>query len=188
MELKNLPERYNGYQVEDLLMVWQEIRSKEGTKAPREKIKTMHNFLREYNLGLFAVVRKQSEVVNNHQKMNHAKTIHDENEKLINMKVGYKKAIEILFTEYEKLKSQNSNQDDIKSIREGIEYLCYPFREDLTKVIRSPLHDSDNDSLHLDKADRSTPEKEDAFLENMAELSKRDLEVTLYALDILKRL
>jgi len=104
------------------------------------------------------------------------------------MKVGYKKAIEILFTEYEKLKSANGHPDDLKSIREGIEYLCYPFREDLTKDIRSPLQDPDDDSLNLVKADRSTPEQEKAFWQNMAELSKKNIEVTLYALETLKKI
>ena len=51
--IKNLPETYKGYQVEELFSVWQEIRSKAGTAAPREEIKTMSTFLRDYGLGLF---------------------------------------------------------------------------------------------------------------------------------------
>ena len=57
MELKILPETFEGCQAEELLKVWQEIKSKEGTNAPREKIKTMGNFLREYKLGLFGVAK-----------------------------------------------------------------------------------------------------------------------------------
>ena len=178
MELKILPETYKGYPTDDLLKVWQEINSKEGTNAPREKIKIMSTFLREYKLGLFSLVKNPDPVLSAPQKKNPAKNIPDENPGPVNMKVGYKKAIEILFAEYEKLKSENGNPDDIKSIREGIEYLCYPFREDLTKDIRSPIQDPDG-NLYLDKADRSTPEQEETFWQNMTELSKKHIEVTL---------
>ena len=104
------------------------------------------------------------------------------------MRIGYKKALEVLFDEYNKLKSENGDPDDIRSIREGIEYLCYPFREDLNEDVRSPLQDPQDDSLHILKADRSTPEKEKAFHERMSELSRRSLDVKLYALDVLKQL
>ena len=103
------------------------------------------------------------------------------------MKTGYKKAIEVLFTEYEKLKSENADPDDIKSIREGIEYLCYPFREDLTENIRSPIQDPDV-NLYLDKADRSTQEQEKIFWQNMTGLSQKNIETTLYAIETLKKL
>ncbi|MBU0993404.1 MAG: hypothetical protein KJ737_12995 [Proteobacteria bacterium] len=103
------------------------------------------------------------------------------------MKVGYKKAIEVLYNEYKRLQAENGNPEEIKGIREGIEYLCYPFKEDLTEDIRSPLQDP-NDPLYLDKADRSTPAKEKAFWEKMTTLSRKNIDVALYALDILKKL
>jgi hypothetical protein len=104
------------------------------------------------------------------------------------MKVGYKKAIEILFEEYQKQKATNGDPEEIQSIREGIEYLCYPFREDLSEDIRSPLQDPEDDSLNPMKADRSTPDKAWEFFERMSELSGRGLGVKLYALEILKKL
>lgn len=104
------------------------------------------------------------------------------------MKVGYRKAIEILFEEYQRQKAANGDPEEIQSIREGIEYLCYPFREDLSEDIRSPLQDPEDDSLNLLKADRSTSDKAWGFLERMSELSRRDLQVALYALKVLKQL
>jgi hypothetical protein len=103
------------------------------------------------------------------------------------MKAGYKKAIEVLFKEYKRRQAESWNPEEVRSVREGIEYLCYPFREDLAEDIRSPLKSPDDD-LSLDKADRSTPEKEKAFWENMSELSRRNTELALYALDVLSGL
>lgn len=104
------------------------------------------------------------------------------------MKVGYKKAIEVLYNEYKRLQAENGNPEEIKSIREGIEYLCYPYREDLTEDIRSPLQDPNDDSLNILRADRSTPEKDLAFHRRISELSRRDHLVSEYALDVLKKL
>lgn len=37
MQKQNLPEKYKGYMTEDLLKVWEEIKTTEGTKAPEKK-------------------------------------------------------------------------------------------------------------------------------------------------------
>ena len=52
MEFENLPKTYEGYQTEELLKVWEEIKTKEGTKAPVEKIQAMRRLLREFKLGV----------------------------------------------------------------------------------------------------------------------------------------
>ena len=59
------------------------------------------------------------------------------------MKIGYHHALKILLQEYKNLITEidSDSQEKAKSIREGIEYLCYPFREDLSKFVRSPLRD-----------------------------------------------
>ena len=103
------------------------------------------------------------------------------------MKTGYRKAIEVLFLEYQRLVSENGNEEDIKSIREGIEYLCYPYRDDLSEDTRSLIQDPESD-LYLDKADRSTPEKDKAFWEEMTRASQKHLDIALYALEVLKKL
>ena len=63
-------------------------------------------------------------------------------------KVGYKHAIQSLFDEYERLVKENPSDPEtiekMKSIREGIEYLCYPFREGLISQPISPTQDEDN--------------------------------------------
>ena len=101
------------------------------------------------------------------------------------MKIGYKKAIETLYVEYVRLKANQGDPEAVQSIREGIEYLCEPFREDLSENIRSPLQDP---QFTLDQRDRSTPEKEAAFWEHMAVHSERDMELTRYSLEILRKL
>lgn len=58
MHAKNLPVTYKGYLTEELLKTWEEIRSPEGTRAPREVIAAMNELLREYDLGLFGVLEK----------------------------------------------------------------------------------------------------------------------------------
>ncbi|WP_157470067.1 hypothetical protein [Desulfobulbus elongatus] len=50
MKAKNLPEKYEGYNVPDLLNILKELQSKEGTTAPREMITTMGKFVKEYRL------------------------------------------------------------------------------------------------------------------------------------------
>ena len=61
MKSKNSPRIYDGYQTGELLRVWEEIRSKDGTKAPREMIKAMSGFLREYHLALFDAAKNEGE-------------------------------------------------------------------------------------------------------------------------------
>jgi hypothetical protein len=55
------------------------------------------------------------------------------------MKLGYKHAIEVLLEHYYSLKRDKADPEQIQQIKEGIEYLCYPWREDLTEEVRSPL-------------------------------------------------
>lgn len=47
------PETYKGFATRDLLQTWGEIKG-EGTKAPKEMIRAMGDFLREYKLGVHA--------------------------------------------------------------------------------------------------------------------------------------
>jgi hypothetical protein len=37
------------------------------------------------------------------------------------------------------LKRVRADPEQIQQIKEGIEYLCYPWREDRTETVRSPL-------------------------------------------------
>lgn len=60
MENKNLPESYKGYSTEDLLKTLAEIRSKKGTSAAREKILALSQMVREYDLGVFSKMDKES--------------------------------------------------------------------------------------------------------------------------------
>ena len=48
--MKNLPKKYEGYNVPELLKVLKELQSKEGTTAPREMIISMGKFVKEYRL------------------------------------------------------------------------------------------------------------------------------------------
>jgi hypothetical protein len=54
-------------------------------------------------------------------------------------KVGYIYAIKALFDEYKRLNETKGDSEQIQSLREGIEYLCYPFRDDV-EVMTSPLY------------------------------------------------
>ena len=89
------------------------------------------------------------------------------------MKTGYKHAIEVLFDHYQVLKNKNEDTDLIQQIKEGIEYLCYPWREDLTEQVKSPLIEDD----------------ETGFLENDEELFRRGdihVEMSAYVWKVLK--
>ncbi|HAO20773.1 MAG: hypothetical protein BWK80_51540 [Desulfobacteraceae bacterium IS3] len=103
------------------------------------------------------------------------------------MKAGYNRAIQILFDEYKRLKDNHEREEILQSIREGIEYLCYPFREDLTEDISSPLQSDDPELTPL-KTDLSTVEKSIAFDRKMSELSSRHIQNQSVALNILERL
>ena len=56
MESNNLPETYKGYKTKDLLQVWEEIKSPGGTKASEEMILVMDGMLKDFKLGIFAVM------------------------------------------------------------------------------------------------------------------------------------
>ncbi len=87
-------------------------------------------------------------------------------------KVGYKHAIELLFNEYKALLEQNSeDKERLQSIREGIDYLCFPFREDvpMEDLPISPLQDEENpitfENLHS-VDDRIFEEMSEKFIIN----------------------
>ena len=60
MESNNLPETYKGYKTKDLLKVWEEIKAPGGTKAQKEMIKAMSSMLREYRIGIFSIISKET--------------------------------------------------------------------------------------------------------------------------------
>ncbi len=53
MQNKNFPKTYNGFYTDDILRTWEEIKTPQGTKAPKDLILAMRQFLIEYRLGLF---------------------------------------------------------------------------------------------------------------------------------------
>ncbi len=97
------------------------------------------------------------------------------------MKKGYQQAIKCLLAEYQRLMAapDSDSKEKAQSVREGLEYLCYPYRQDLSKFVRSPLRDEDNPEEDFTRADLSTPEKQIAFEKRMAEGTSRD-----YALSV----
>ncbi len=98
-------------------------------------------------------------------------------------KVGYKHAIELLFDEYKTLLEKKSeDKERLQSIREGIDYLCFPFREDITSEERpeSPLQDEEN-PMYIDNLDEFTDEE-------VEERSERYITNKLFANDILLKL
>jgi hypothetical protein len=52
MTKRNLPENYKGYLTDDLLDIWDQIANRDGIVpgTPREKIRAMNRFLREYEI------------------------------------------------------------------------------------------------------------------------------------------
>ena len=90
------------------------------------------------------------------------------------MKIGYHHALNVLIAEYKRLMKdpESISKEKAKSVREGIEYLCYPYREDLSKFVCSPLRDEDDPEQDFTKADISTPEKRAVFNDRMAERGK----------------
>jgi hypothetical protein len=105
------------------------------------------------------------------------------------LKKGYQHALKILLDEYKRLMADpDSKKEKAQSIREGIEYLCYPYREDLSKFVRSPLRDEGNPEEDFTRADLSTPEKQAAFNDRMAEGVNRDFALSLVAQDALSYL
>jgi len=102
-------------------------------------------------------------------------------------KKGYQHALKILLDEYKRLMADpdSSSKEKAQSVREGIEYLYYPYREDLSKFIRSPLRDEDDPEEDCTRADLSTPEKRAAFKDRMAEGVNRDFALSLIAQEAL---
>jgi hypothetical protein len=89
------------------------------------------------------------------------------------VKIGYKYAIEVLLERYRALKNDNADPELIQQIKEGIEYLCYPWREDLTEQVRSPL----------------VEDGEEGFIEDDEELFRRGeirVEMSEYVWRVLK--
>jgi hypothetical protein len=89
------------------------------------------------------------------------------------MKLGYKYAIEVLLDHYRSLKRDKTDPEQIQQIKEGIEYLCYPWREDLTEEVRSPLIEDDEDG----------PLDDD---EELARRGKIQVEMSEYVWNVLK--
>lgn len=52
MKKKNLPSNYKGYPIDELLDMWDQIANKDGIYpgTPKEKIRAMNRFLREYRI------------------------------------------------------------------------------------------------------------------------------------------
>ncbi len=67
------------------------------------------------------------------------------------MKVGYSIALKILVQQHKKLTAAGADPEQLKSIAEGIESLCYPYREDLTETVKSPLYDPKDTNLDEDQ-------------------------------------
>ena len=57
------------------------------------------------------------------------------------MKTGYDIAIKTLVKQHKTLTAAGADPEQLKSIAEGIEHLCYPYREDLAESVPCPLHD-----------------------------------------------
>ncbi len=103
------------------------------------------------------------------------------------MKKGYQHSLKILLDEYKRLKAEpgSINKEQAQSIREGIEYLCYPYREDLSKFVRSPLRDETDPEQDFTKADLSTHEKQIVFNNRMAEGINKDIVLSFVAQEAL---
>jgi len=68
------------------------------------------------------------------------------------MKIGYQYAIKLLLEHYRELKARGGDIGQIQELREGIEYLCYPWREDISETVVSPLKElGDPDFLDDDE-------------------------------------
>ncbi len=57
------PEEYKGYKVSDLMQVLKDICSSKGTKADRDMIGTMREFLHEYKCGIHGIEPQEGEIV-----------------------------------------------------------------------------------------------------------------------------
>ncbi|MBU0993401.1 MAG: hypothetical protein KJ737_12980 [Proteobacteria bacterium] len=90
------------------------------------------------------------------------------------MKLGYHKGIEVLYTEYQRLLSENGKPEDIKSIREGLEYMVInsPYKEFLPEEIRSLILDPAYKSIS-DMEPKNDP-KWEAFKDEMGIVNPPD--------------
>ncbi len=63
MKKRNLPGNYKGYPTDDLLDIWDQIANRDGIVpgTPREKIRAMNRFLREYEIAPVYKVAAQIE-------------------------------------------------------------------------------------------------------------------------------
>lgn len=52
MKKQDLPKNYKGYPIDELLDIWDQIANRDGIVpgTPREKIRAMNRFLREYEM------------------------------------------------------------------------------------------------------------------------------------------
>ena len=91
------------------------------------------------------------------------------------MKIGYQYAIEVLLVHYRKLQKEQADSALIQQLKEGIEYLCYPWREDRSEHVRSPLIEA----------------HEPEILEDHAELARRGrihVQMAEYVWEVLKEI
>ncbi len=63
MKKQNLPESYKGYSTDELLDMWDQIANRDGIfpGTPRDKIRAMNQFLREYEIAPVYKVAAQIE-------------------------------------------------------------------------------------------------------------------------------
>lgn len=63
MKKQNLPGNYRGYPTDELLDIWDQIANRDGIVpgTPREKIRAMNQFLREYEIAPVYKVAAQIE-------------------------------------------------------------------------------------------------------------------------------
>lgn len=91
------------------------------------------------------------------------------------MKIGFRYAIDVLMENYRGMKTTHADAELLQQLKEGIEYLCRPWREDLTENIRSPLFE----------------EGENSPIEDAEEVVRRGnihVEMSYYVWDVLKEI
>jgi hypothetical protein len=67
------------------------------------------------------------------------------------MKTGYKHAILELVKLHKQMVADNADPEVIKGIKEGIEFLCLPYREDVWYEGPSPLNEDDDKDVFSDR-------------------------------------
>jgi len=100
-------------------------------------------------------------------------------------KVGWHHAITLLFEEYKRLKAIEPKSDELKekirSLREGIFFLCEPFQLDKTSPLEYPEHAWDKRPF----GDHEAKQKFDQELQKGLQIFTKN---RLLALDVLKAL